>query len=62
MRAILYISLNFLAVLCDGLADKSITEQVVVYVIFTHPEAHFPVLKFFHTIAHSVSQDAPGLK
>ena len=30
---------NFLVVLCDGSTDKSITEQQVVYVIFTDPEA-----------------------
>ena len=53
---------NFLALLRDGSTDKSITEQEVVYVIFTDPETHLPVLKFFHIIVPSVSQDAPGLK
>ena len=56
------VSVNFLAVLCDGSTDKSITEQEVVYVIFTAPKTHLPVLKFFHIIASSVSQDAPGRK
>ena len=51
---------NFLAVLCDSSTDKSITEQEVVYVIFTYPETHLPVLKSCHIIASSVSQDAPG--
>ena len=55
-------SVNFLAVLCDGSTDKSITEEEVVYVIFTDPETHLPVLKLFHIIAPSISQDAPGLK
>ena len=38
---------NFLALLRDGSTDRSITEQEVVYVIFTDPETHLPVLKFF---------------
>ena len=54
--------MNFLTVLCDGSTDKSITEQEVVYVIFTDPETHLLVLKFFHRIVPSVSQDVPGLK
>ena len=53
---------NFLAVLCDGSTDKIVTEQEVVYVIFTDPETHLAVLKFFHIIVPSVGQDAPGLK
>ena len=55
-------SVNFLEVLCDGSTENSITEQEVVYVIFTDPETHLPVLKFFHIIVSSVSQDAPILK
>ena len=55
-------SVNVLAILCDGSTDKIITEQEVVYVIFTDPETHFPVLTFFYIIVPSVSQDAPGLK
>ena len=55
-------SVNFLAVLCDGSTDTSIIEQEVVYVIYTDPETHLPVLKFFRVVAPSVSQDAPGLK
>ena len=53
---------NFLAVLCDGLTDKNIAEQELVYVIFTDPETHFPALIFFHVVAPTVNQDAPGLK
>ena len=56
------VPLTFLAVLCDGSTVKSITEQEVVYVIFTDRETHLPVLRFFHIIVPSVSQDAPGLK
>ena len=48
--------------LSDGSTDKDITEQEIVYVIFTDPETHWPALKFFHIIAPSVSQDAPILK
>ena len=53
---------NFLAVLYDGSTDKSITEQEVVYIIFTDPETHLLVLKFFHIIVPSINQDTPGLK
>ena len=55
-------SVNFLAVLCDGSTDKSIAEQEVVYVIFTNPETQLLVLKFFHIIVASVSQNVPRLK
>ena len=52
--------------MCDGSTDQGITEQEVVYVIFTDSETNLPVLKFFHIIAPSASihlhQDAPGLK
>ena len=46
-------SVNFLAVLCDGSTDNSIIEQEVVYVIYTDPETHLPVLKFFRVVAPS---------
>ena len=54
--------MNFLPVFCDSSTDKSITEKEVVYVIFTDPEIHLPVLKIFHIIVPSVSQNGPGLK
>ena len=53
---------NVLAVLCDGSTDKSIAEREVVYVIFTNPETQLLVLKFFHIIVASVSQNVPRLK
>ena len=53
---------NVLAVLSNSSTDNDITEQEVVYVIFTDPETHWPVLKCFHIIAPSVRQDAPGQK
>ena len=53
---------NFVAILCDGSTDKSITEQEVVYVIYTDPETFQTTMKFFEVIAPSESQDAPGLK
>ena len=55
-------SVNFLAILCDGSTDKSITEQEVVYVIFADPETCKPTMKFFQVISTADSQDAPGLK
>ena len=51
-----------LAILCDGSTDKSITEQEVLFVVFTDPETCLPTMKFFHVVAPSDSQDAPGLK
>ena len=36
-----------LEVFCDSSTDKNITEQEIVHVIFTDPETHLPVLKFF---------------
>ena len=54
--------MNFLVVLCDDSTDKSSTEQEVLYLIFTSPETHLPVLKFLCIIGSSVSQDAPRLK
>ena len=55
-------TVNFLAILCDGSTDKSITEQEVLFVVFTDPETCLPTMKFFHVVAPSDSQDAPGLK
>ena len=55
-------SVNFLAILCDGSTDKSITEQEVVYDIFADPETCKPTMKFFQVISTADSQDAPGLK
>ena len=53
---------NFIAVLCDGSTDSSITEQECIYIIFVDPETSKPTIKFFEVVAPSESQDAPGLK
>ena len=55
-------TVNLLAILCDGSTDKSITKQEVLFVVFTDPETCLPTMKFFHIVAPSDSQDAPGLK
>ena len=38
---------NFIAVLCHGSINKSITEHEVVYVIYVDPKTNLPVMKFF---------------
>ena len=58
---------NFIAVLCDGSINKSITEHEVIYVIYVDPKTNLPVMKFFKIAAPDApelerSQDAPGLK
>ena len=53
---------NFIAVLCDGLADNSVTEQEVLYIIFVDLETFKPTIKFLEAVTPSDSQDALGLK
>ena len=53
---------NFIAILCDGPTDKSITEQEVIYVIYLDPDTNLPVMNFFEIIAPENSQDPFGLK
>ena len=53
---------NFIAILCDGSTDKSITEQEVVYLIYVDPDTNLPVMNFFEIVASENSQDTPGLK
>ena len=54
---------NFLAVLCDGSADKSGMEQdVVYYVASADSETGKPTLAFFKFAAPSENSDPPGLK
>ena len=53
---------NFIAVLCDGSTDKSITKQKVIYIIYMDLDTNMPVMNFFETAAPENSQDAPGLK
>ena len=54
---------NFLAVLCDGSADKRGMEQdVVYYVASADSETGKPSLAFFEFAAPSENSDPPGLK
>ena len=53
---------NFIAILWDSLIDSSITEQQVLYVIYTDPETFKPTMTFFEVAAPSDSQDVSGLK
>ena len=53
---------NFIAILCDGATDQSVTEQEVIYVSFRDPDTLLPVLKFFNIATPELSQDAVGLK
>ena len=53
---------NFITLWCDGSTDNSITEQEVLYVIFTDPETFKPTMKFFEVVAPADCLDAPGLK
>ena len=53
---------HFVAILSDGSTDSSITQQVVLCVIYTDPETFKPTMKFFEVVAPSDSQDARGLK
>lgn len=55
-------SAHFIAILCDGSTDNSITQQEVLCVIYTNPETFKPTMKFFEIVAPSYSQDVPGLK
>ena len=53
---------NFIAMLCDGSTDISVTEQEVVYVSYRDPVTLCPTLKLFNVVAPKDSQDAAGLK
>ena len=53
---------NFISMLCDGSTDKSVTEQEVLFVVFTDPERHLPTMTFFEVFAPEEGQDAPSLK
>ena len=55
-------TVNFLAVLCDGSMDKSVTEQDVVYVTFADPETGNLLHPLQEVVAPSKSQEAPGFK
>ena len=51
---------NFIAILCDGATDQSMTEQRSY--MFRDPDTLLPVLKFFNIATPELSQDAVGLK
>ena len=51
---------NFIAVLCDGFTNKSITEQGVIYAIYVDRKTNLPVIKFLEIAAPENNQDAPG--
>ena len=53
---------NFLAVLCDRSADRSVTEQEVVYAAFADTGTGKPTLAFLEVVTPSEGRDAPGLK
>ena len=52
---------NFIAILCDGTTDVSITEQEVVYVFLVDPDTMEPTLTFFESLGLEESQDANGI-
>ena len=53
---------NFIAVVCDGLTDISVTEQEVMYISYRDPVTPRPSSKFFSVVSPKDSQDAAGLK
>ena len=53
---------HFIAILYDGLTDNSITQQEVLFVIYTDPETFKPTMKYFEVAVLSCNQVAPGLK
>ena len=52
---------SFIAILCDGSTDTSITEQEVFYVFFVDPDTMEPTLTFFKSLGLEDSQDANGI-
>ena len=52
---------NFIAILCNGTTDASITEQEVVHVFFVDPDIMQPMLEFFECLGLDSSQDATGI-
>ena len=53
---------NFIGILCDGSTDKSVCEQMVLYLTFKDPDTHLPMFKFFHLVEPEFGQDADGIK
>ena len=52
---------NFIAILCDGTKDTSITEQDVVYIFFIDLDTTEPTLTFFECLGLESSQDTNGI-
>ena len=52
---------NFIAILCDGTTDRSITEQEVIYIMFVDPDTMESKLIFFECLGLESSQDAGGV-
>ena len=53
---------NFIAILCGGSTDKSITEQEIIYIISVDPDTNMPMMNFFKIATPENSEDAPGSK
>ena len=53
---------KFIAVLCNGLTDNSVTKEEVLYVILVDPETFKPIIKFLEVVMPSCGQEAPRLK
>ena len=52
---------NFIAILCDGTTDTSITEEEVIYIFFIDPYTMKPTLSFFECLRLEDSQDVNGI-
>ena len=52
---------NFIAILCDGTTNTSITDQEIVYVFFVDPGTMEPTLTFFKCFGIQDGQDENGI-
>ena len=55
------VRVNFIAILCNGTTDTSITEREVVYVFFIDLDTMQPKLELFECLGLDSSQDATGI-
>ena len=53
--------MKFIAILCDGTTDRSITEQEVLYIMFVDPDTLEPKLAFLECLGLESSQDVVGV-
>ena len=53
---------RIISILCDGSTGKSVTEQEVLFVVFTDPGTRLRTMTFFEVVAPEEGQDAPSLK